>query len=206
MSIPNSTLALPPNLAPFTASLKTFHHSLDDNCKTRIVVGSFIFSNSYNAPSATPEPHLLILHRASADTFGDCWDFPGGCVELTDVTLLDAVKREVFEETGLVVSDVEECVGMRKWEHVRGGRETEEWVKFGFVVRVERSEETGAENGNGSDVLQIKLAEMEHQAFMWATEKDLLRSLSEEEGVLKFIARGEVEMALEAFRLFKARL
>ena len=36
----------------------------------------------------------------------NCWDFPGGKIELNE-TPLEAAKREVFEETNLIIEDLE---------------------------------------------------------------------------------------------------
>src|SRR5277367_3523238 len=102
MDISTATFTLPPNLAPFTAPLNDFQESYDTN--TRLVIGAFIFSYgppvarpsdaNVNAKSETPkpEPRLLLLHRASTDAYGGLWDFPGGSVEKSDETMVDAVK------------------------------------------------------------------------------------------------------------------
>jgi 8-oxo-dGTP diphosphatase len=47
------------------------------------------------------EAKVLLIRRASEPLKGE-WSIPGGLVELGE-KLLDAVKREVLEETGLVV-------------------------------------------------------------------------------------------------------
>jgi 8-oxo-dGTP pyrophosphatase MutT (NUDIX family) len=202
MYVSTATFTLPPNLATFSAPLETFRESYDS--KARLVIGAFIFS--YGCPravppqadaeeeTAKPEPRMLLLHRASADAYGDLWDFPGGSVEETDETMVDAVKREVLEETGLQVSEIVECVGMHTWIDNRLGRDIK-WAKFSFTVKVaEESEE---------DDPEIKLAEAEHQASMWATEEDIKASLEERRGALKFIAMEEIEIAAEAFKNFK---
>lgn len=205
MYVSTATFSLPPNLATFTASLKDFQESYDN--ATRLVIGAFIFS--YGRPvtplaqvneeaeleTTRPEPRLLLLHRASADAYGDLWDFPGGSVEESDENIVEAVKREVLEETGLQVTEIVECVGMHTWVDARPGRGIK-WAKFSFTVKV-------AEGGDGKGP-DIKLAEAEHQAFMWATEEDIKASLEEREGALKFIAMEEIEIAAEAFKRFKS--
>ena len=214
--VSTATFTLPPNLAPFTAPLKTFLDSY--NSESRLVVGGFIFSHGRptqplvqplsngeiegsGRPSAALEPRLLLLHRASADAYGDLWDFAGGSCESSDATLIDAVKREVWEETGLRVSDAMEFVGLHTWfEDIKKGNSN--WVKFSFLVTVDGDAET--ENGVDGETgfPRIKLAETEHQDFMWATERDIKASLNGEEGAMKFIAIEEIEIAAEAFKRF----
>jgi 8-oxo-dGTP pyrophosphatase MutT (NUDIX family) len=202
MYVSTATFTLPPDLAPFSAPLKTFQESYD--IRARLVVGAFIFSSGRSNTSspqadedvarATPEPRMLLLHRASADAYGDLWDFPGGSAEKTDESIVDAVKREVMEETGLHVSEVVECVGMHTWIDTQPGRNTK-WAKFSFTVKV-------AEESEGVHP-EVKLAEAEHQAFMWATEEDIRAGLEEREGALKFIAMEEIEIAAEAFKIVR---
>jgi 8-oxo-dGTP pyrophosphatase MutT (NUDIX family) len=205
MYVSTATFTLPPKLAPFTASQKDFQESYDST--TRLIVGAFIFS--YGRPVAGPskgnvdaksempalEPRLLLLHRASADAYGDLWDFPGGSVEESDETIVAAVEREVLEETGLQVAEIMEYVGMHTWIQSQLGRDIK-WAKFSFTVRV-------TERSDGKDP-EIKLAEAEHQAFMWATEDEIKASLEGREGSIKFIAVEEIEIAAEAFKRFKS--
>lgn len=202
MYISTASFTLPPNLAPFSAPLEVFQESY--NNKARLVIGAFIFSSgrpsappsrSGTEPEAVkPESRMLLLHRVSADAYGDLWDFPGGSVEKTDSSIVDAVNREVMEETGLHVSEIVECIGMHTWIDERPGRNVE-WAKFSFIVKV--AEE------NGDDLPEIRLADAEHQAFRWAVEEDVRASLEEREGALKFIAMEEIEIAAEAFKRFK---
>lgn len=48
------------------------------------------------------EGKVLMLHRSD----NDCWCFPGGGLELGE-NLEEAALREVFEETGLTLNDIE---------------------------------------------------------------------------------------------------
>lgn len=218
--VSKATFALPPNLAPFTAPLKTFLDSY--NSEASLVVGGFIFSHGVlvgaltrplsngepaNPEKATtaPEPRLLLLYRATADAYGDLWDFPGGSCEPSDANLIEAVRREVWEETGLRVSEAMEFVALHTWveDRKKGNRN---WVKFSFIVTVDG--DSGMNDGmvDGSGFPIVKLAETEHQDLMWATEGDIMASLNGEEGAMKFIAIEEIESAAAAFRMFKQSL
>jgi 8-oxo-dGTP pyrophosphatase MutT (NUDIX family) len=208
-----ATFSLPSSLEPFSAPLKTFQTSYDP--AARLVVGAFIFSYAHqimpDARTAAQEadaesqmkPRLLLLHRASADAYGDLWDFPGGSCEESDGTLLDAVKREVWEETGLRVADVVEFIGLRTWEDSRQGRHRK-WAKFSFTVTVAEAKSNVEKGITGPP--EVKLAEEEHQAFRWATEEDIQASLEGADGALQFIAIGEIEVAAEAFKRLQGRV
>lgn len=47
---------------------------------------------------------ILLLHRHSNKPEGSTWCSPGGKVEPTDQNLVEAIKREVFEETGIIAN------------------------------------------------------------------------------------------------------
>jgi 8-oxo-dGTP pyrophosphatase MutT (NUDIX family) len=48
---------------------------------------------------------ILILRRAEGDKGHGQWDLPGGCIE-KDENKEDALKREVFEESNLKITDI----------------------------------------------------------------------------------------------------
>jgi len=48
------------------------------------------------------EERFLLVQRSVDDSLGGKWELPGGAVETADGTLLDAAKRELREETGLI--------------------------------------------------------------------------------------------------------
>ncbi|KAL9611161.1 MAG: hypothetical protein Q9167_004183 [Letrouitia subvulpina] len=79
---------------------------LQDNGETydKLVVGAVI-------PKLGPEGdwQILLLKRAAHEQFyPNVFEIPGGKVEDSDSTILDAVKREVREETG---TEVEQVIG-----------------------------------------------------------------------------------------------
>ncbi|MHA4820158.1 NUDIX hydrolase [Streptomyces aculeolatus] len=90
---------------------------------------------------------VLLLHRPAGDFLGDLWELPSGGVEHGE-SLLDALQREVEEETGLVITGVSNCLG--HFDYTSGsGRPTRQ---FNFTVAVE-----------GTDVRLT-----EHDVYEWA--------------------------------------
>ncbi|MGP3928270.1 NUDIX hydrolase [Streptomyces sp. 8N616] len=68
---------------------------------TKIVVGAVI-------PDA--DGNVLLLHRTADDYLGGLWELPSGSIEAAE-TLIDALHREVEEETGLKVTAVGDYLG-----------------------------------------------------------------------------------------------
>lgn len=65
----------------------------------KIVVGAIIFGHSPGE-----EGEILLLKRSAHEKFyPNVFEVPGGHVEDSDETIIDAVKREVSEETGMEV-------------------------------------------------------------------------------------------------------
>lgn len=110
---------------------------------TSCAVGGFIFH---------PVRGLLLIRRAIGEAaFPGYWEVPGGGVEAppTDATLLDAVVREVWEETGLKVTRLLRCFGCVEFQ----GRSGRWWRKWNFEVEAEEGE--------------VKLEEREHDGVLW---------------------------------------
>ncbi|KAL9599956.1 MAG: hypothetical protein Q9219_003518 [cf. Caloplaca sp. 3 TL-2023] len=79
----------------------------DGNRYDKIVVGAVILRSG-----PCGESQVLVVKRAVHEHFyPNIWEIPGGKVEASDLTILDAVKREVLEETSLQVDRV---IGMVK--------------------------------------------------------------------------------------------
>ncbi|AUH44941.1 DNA mismatch repair protein MutT [Streptomyces sp. CMB-StM0423] len=96
---------------------------------------------------ADPAGRVLLLHRPPSDFLGDLWELPSGGVENGE-TLLDAVHREVAEETGLPVTGISSYLG--HFDYTSGsGRKTRQ---FNFAAAAV-----------GSDVRLT-----EHDAYEWA--------------------------------------
>lgn len=80
----------------------------------RIVVGAVLHR---------ADGQVLLLRRAASDFMGGLWELPSGKVDGADDSLVDALAREVFEETGLKLSEVDGYLGA--FDYVSGsGRPT----------------------------------------------------------------------------------
>lgn len=65
----------------------------------KIVIGTIIAKRGIEGRAGI----LLLKRAAHEDVYPNIWEIPGGKVEDSDPTILDAVKREVVEETGIKV-------------------------------------------------------------------------------------------------------
>jgi len=96
-----------------------------------VVVGACIFApRGEPSSSLSSPPRMLLLRRAATDSFPNVWEVPGGGAEPADATVLDAVAREVLEESALVVTDVVELLGTQEFTSSSGAGCT----KYNFLV------------------------------------------------------------------------
>lgn len=208
-----------------------------------LVVGAAIFYNHDD------KSYLLLMKRAETDSLPGKWELPGGQwlyhvlvnvnkaaltpslggVDNDDVTIADAVAREVKEETGLTVAWViQEVINHRaSFTLSRGGKA----LKLTFVVEIEeievlaeaakaKSAET-AKVDEGVNVrsqkvdhvamatlaeelarIPVKLNDAEHQKYVWATEEQIA---TENVGgqKLKYVSEQQKQVMLEAFEIQK---
>lgn len=59
---------------------------------------------------------VLLMLRKKDDSYGGTWDLPGGHIRYGE-TILEGMKREVFEECGLVVKTTQRSVSYRERNH-----------------------------------------------------------------------------------------
>ncbi|MEV4611477.1 NUDIX domain-containing protein [Kitasatospora sp. NPDC049258] len=96
---------------------------------------------------------VLLVRRNPDDHLGGMWEIPSGTVEAGE-TVLDALRRQTDEETGLTIDQVNRYLGHFDHENRRGGTTRQ----FTFAVTVEKAE-------------PVVLAE--HDAHQWALPGEL---------------------------------
>ncbi|KJZ78241.1 hypothetical protein HIM_02279 [Hirsutella minnesotensis 3608] len=138
-----------------------------------IIVGAVVFSGN----------RILLIQRASHDFAPLMWEVPGGSCEADrDATLLHALARELWEETGLCLGRVTRWVDAVDFEdsHVEGFT----WRKITFEVEVETPPSPQQATTHEAIAAAIRLDPAEHQDWGWA-ESEEVRSAQWERGRLQ---------------------
>ena len=191
---PPSTFEIPTNLAEEyaipLAKLIEQNPSYDF-----VATGSLVFHQG----------RQLLIQRAASDSHPGRWENPGGGCDPEDETILHAVARELWEETGLHVTRFVRQVGGVVKFNSRSGKSI---VKFSFEVEVSQ---TGALPGGESEIdlqqnldkIPIRLDPKEHQAYLWATEEQVLNGIIGDgnANTLGFISEQQHHTTVEGFRL-----
>ncbi|KAH6646887.1 NUDIX hydrolase domain-like protein [Truncatella angustata] len=135
------------------------------------------------------EGRILLVQRSREDYGGLCWEIPGGSCDEDDSSILEAASRELWEEAGLRATAVVGLVDdLHHWSD-----DGLIWWKLTFLVEVEQM-------GKGKP--DVVLDPKEHEAFVWATEEDVLANCY---GDIKFqwISEDQRLTILKAFNMLK---
>lgn len=189
-----SPLQFPPSLSPFDVPARDYLA----RCGAQwdgLAVGALIFST----PSL--QDRVLLIQRDKSDSLPEKWEIPSGVVSndpSKDATVLQAVVRELWEETGLLARELKR-VANAPGEHgfvFSNSTKTKVFCRFVFEASAEEDESGG---------MQIRLNPAEHQDFVWATEEQVREGVVERDGGGKEkieLTSGHLQsLILEAFRL-----
>lgn len=143
--------------SPITpALLEGLVHAAARDGVEKTVVGAVI---------ADADGKVLLLRRTADDYLGGLWELPSGTVDEGEA-LLDALRREVAEETGLTVAAVGDYLG--HFDYRSGsGRATRQ---FTFTATVQPAD------------APVQLTE--HDAYHWAEHSHHARTSSAVQSVL----------------------
>ncbi|KAJ2841625.1 hypothetical protein J3B02_005831 [Coemansia erecta] len=130
----------------------------------RVVIGAAIAGSDLKHPSV-----LIVQRSAEERSYPNEWEIPGGHVDSGE-TIIEAVQREVFEETALVVTEVVSefegfCYWSTKYEEDESNHNLDKLLsvctaQINFCVRV-------------NNVSDIKLNPIEHQKHAWCTSENI---------------------------------
>jgi len=95
---------------------------------------------------------ILLIHRTAKQVSGNIWEYPVGRTKQFE-TLVDGLKREVSEETGLTSIDIERPFSA--FEFMRGDRAAENEVRAIVFAAT-------------TDQDHVRLSD-EHDAYQWVT-------------------------------------
>lgn len=183
-----------PSLAKFDVPLAEFLASNPQY--TQFITGAYIFSHR----NENSQPRVLLLQRSLSDDYGGYWEGPGGSCEQTDATILSALAREVFEESGLHVSRVLDLVALEDWESGSTTKKTKA-AKYSFLVGV-HEQELRPQQGGLAWEHQVKVVPEEHEQFQWAREEEVREGAEKREGRFRFCGEEGFNF-LKAFETFR---
>ncbi|KAM0740389.1 hypothetical protein ACQRIT_005573 [Beauveria bassiana] len=230
MAVPNYTFDA--SLARFNISKAAFiaaHPPI-----ARVMAAAMVFrpnpsssrSSSSSSSSSSP-PQTLLLCRAATDSYPLKWEIPGGSVDADDATILDAVARELWEETGLTAAHMVAPIVMVPEEPLTeatraglGIQPQDEGLGVDADGLTVTFEETGRLWGKVTALVttvrgedeEVVLRDEEHGEAAWVTEEDVQRGeLPEGDGTrgrraMDFVSDGVRRAILDGFRVYEKSL
>ncbi len=195
-------LVVPPHLDRFNGPAQEYilrHNKPWDG----IAVGALVFC---------PEPRLLVIQRAKTDSLPEKWEIPSGVVSndpAKDATIISAVARELWEETGLLARGLARLVTAPA---VIGSPESEAQLQTeadGFVFSNSTRTKVFCRYVFEVDVedmvpggQHIRLNPCEHQDFLWVSEEEIRDGIVGEEKLeIDFTSEHLRRLISEGFRL-----
>ncbi|KAK4178025.1 putative nudix hydrolase [Triangularia setosa] len=193
---------MPPPLPPsgfifaFSPNLSAYNVKVSDLLEARqphvpllrhLATGALVFSH---------DEHILLIQRAPDDSMPLKWEVPGGACDLEDETVLHGLARELWEESGLLMTRAVELVSKDVFLTRRGN--TVEKVTFEAEVQAPSTSQRPA----------VILDPQEHVRFLWATEEECRLGkvkLGDEELHLDFTTRDQKRAILTGFKNRKGR-
>jgi 8-oxo-dGTP pyrophosphatase MutT (NUDIX family) len=184
LALPAFNFTTHPSIASFNVPMEIYISSLPAKPEyTFVATGCLTFD--YSTPT-----RILLVQRAAHDSMPNKWEIPGGGCDQEDPSIVHGAARELWEETGLIATRIGPRVGKNHIFHSSSGKVV---CRFNFIVEPR----TG-----GAGELEVKLDPNEHQAFVWATEKDVkMKKAGDVE--LEFTGPMAESAILEAFTLKK---
>lgn len=188
------------SLSAYTVSLRTYldaHPELD-----AVAVGAVVFSAFPTQPADTARDHVLLIQRAAHDSMPLRWEVPGGACDPEDKSILHGLGRELWEESGLILTAVRAQIGGVRVFFTRRNLRV---GKFTFEAKIQHVQAARDGNAAGTEPFPaVTLDPNEHQAYLWATE-DECRAHRKGSVELVFTTKEEEEAILEAFRVRRER-
>lgn len=187
-------------------------------------------SSSNSSSSNTKEAQVLLLRRSPTDSYPLKWEMPGGSVDASDKSVLDAAARELWEESGLEGAHFHASVGMTTQDvreaqellrgtwgiqpHEEDAKDVQVQVQVddaaGVVVKITTFLETAEVWGKlnfvatmAEDGAVVVMDPAEHVEWGWFTE-DEVRTGRAGDKVLAFTSQAVWGSILEGFRVGRA--
>ena len=186
---------------PFTLSLSAYlttHPHL---------AGLIVSAIPIHRPSPSHPSRALVVQRAATDGFPLKWETPGGGVDPTDTTILDALRRELHEETGLTATNVALIDDTVEFTGKRADGSPGVWRKITFAVQVgdgnNMNASPGDRTGDGGMSPVVIMNPAEHVDYIWAKEDEVVEGRCEGR-VLDFAYPESKGLILRAFAAWGA--
>lgn len=116
----------------------------------------------------------ILLTKRAGDPFKDWWDTPGGFVEENE-TLEDAARRELMEETGLKVTDLQYMGSL--FEDYNYGGEIVPIVAVFFEGKIDGNEVVKVDD-DVSDYKFVPLEEIDFGQIAFDNQREFLRKIN----------------------------